>query len=278
MPAASQPGAVPAVCRRLPGRVAVVTGAAQGIGLAVCLRLLEEGATVVGLDLDASEPPPVTGQGSSATLLQADVGASADVDAALAQVLAAHGRVDVLVNNAGVDAHDDAATLTEADWDRFMSVDLKSAWLTSRRVLTSMVEQGGGSIVNVASIHARLTMPGMFPYAAAKAGLIGLTRSLAADHGPHAVRVNAVCPGWTRTPLLLSGADEPDQAQSRMLRRAAAAHPLRRIGDPAEIAAAVAFLASDDASFITGQELYVDGGLSAVAASWDAADDVGDAR
>jgi NAD(P)-dependent dehydrogenase (short-subunit alcohol dehydrogenase family) len=141
-----------------------------------------------------------------------------------------------------------------------------------------MVERGGGSIVHVASIHARLTMPGMFPYAAAKAGLVGLTRSLAADYGPHAVRVNAVCPGWTRTPLLLSGADEPDQAQSRMLRRAAAAHPLRRIGEPAEIAAAVAFLASDDASFITGQELYVDGGLSAVAASWDAADDASDAR
>jgi NAD(P)-dependent dehydrogenase (short-subunit alcohol dehydrogenase family) len=120
-------------------------------------------------------------------------------------------------------------------------------------------------------------MPGMFPYAAAKAGLVGLTRSLAADYGPQGVRVNAVCPGWTRTPLLLSGRDEPDPSQSRMLQRAAAAHPLRRIGQPAEIAAAVAFLASDDASFITGQELYVDGGLSAVAASWDASDDSAEA-
>jgi NAD(P)-dependent dehydrogenase (short-subunit alcohol dehydrogenase family) len=115
------------VCRRLQGRVAVVTGAAQGIGQAVCLRLLEEGATVVGLDLDASGPPPVTEQGASATLLQADVSQSAEVDSTLAQVLAAHGRIDVLVNNAGVDAHYDAATLTEADWDRFMGVDLKSA-------------------------------------------------------------------------------------------------------------------------------------------------------
>jgi NAD(P)-dependent dehydrogenase (short-subunit alcohol dehydrogenase family) len=181
----------------------------------------------------------------------------------------------VLVNNAGVNAHYDAATLTEADWDRFMAVDLKSAWLTSRRVLESMADGAGGSIVHISSIHARLTMPGMFPYAAAKAGLVGLTRSLAADYGPQGVRVNAVCPGWTRTPLLLSGRDEPDAAQSRMLQRAAAAHPLRRIGQPAEIAAAVAFLASDDASFITGQELYVDGGLSAVAASWDAGEQDG---
>jgi NAD(P)-dependent dehydrogenase (short-subunit alcohol dehydrogenase family) len=231
----------------------VVTGAAQGIGQAICTRLLEEGATVVGFDLDASGPAPGTDDGRTATLLQADVSLSRDVDHALAQVLGQHGRVDVLVNNAGVNAHYDAATLTEADWDRFMAVDLKSAWLTSRRVLESMADGAGGSIVHISSIHARLTMPGMFPYAAAKAGLVGLTRSLAADYGPQGVRVNAVCPGWTRTPLLLSGRDEPDAAQSRMLQRAAAAHPLRRIG----------------------QELYVDGGLSAVAASWDAGEQDG---
>jgi NAD(P)-dependent dehydrogenase (short-subunit alcohol dehydrogenase family) len=254
----------------------VVTGAAQGIGQGICTRLLEEGATVVGLDLDASGPPPSIDDGRTTTLLQADVSVGSDVDAVLTRVLDAHGRIDVLVNNAGVNAHYDAATLSEAEWDRFMAVDLKSAWLTSRRVLDAMGQAGRGSIVHISSIHARLTMPGMFPYAAAKAGLVGLTRSMAADYGPQGVRVNAVCPGWTRTPLLLSGADEPDESQLRMLRRAAAAHPLRRIGEPAEIAAAVAFLASDDASFITGQELYVDGGLSAVAASWDASDDSSD--
>jgi NAD(P)-dependent dehydrogenase (short-subunit alcohol dehydrogenase family) len=252
----------------------VVTGAARGIGRAVCERLLAEGASVIGIDLDASGPAPTIADGSTATLMPADVCIAAEVDAALSEVLDRHGRVDVLVNNAGINAHYDAVTLTEAQWDAFMAVDLKSAWLTSRRVLTPMALAGGGSIVQVSSLHARLTMPGMFPYAAAKAGLVGLTRSLAADYGPRGVRVNAVCPGWTRTPMLLSGRAEPDSDQRDMLRRAAAAHPLRRIGEPAEIAAAVAFLASDDASFITGQELYVDGGLSAVAAGWDASERV----
>jgi NAD(P)-dependent dehydrogenase (short-subunit alcohol dehydrogenase family) len=133
------------VCRRLESRVAVVTGAAQGIGQAICTRLLEEGATVVGLDLDASGPAPGTDDGRTATLLQADVSLSRDVDDALAQVLARHGQVDVLVNNAGVNAHYDAATLTEADWDRFMAVDLKSAWLTSRRVLEAMADGAAGA-------------------------------------------------------------------------------------------------------------------------------------
>jgi NAD(P)-dependent dehydrogenase (short-subunit alcohol dehydrogenase family) len=256
----------------------VVTGAAQGIGSGICTRLLEEGATVVGLDLDASGPAPASSDGRTATLLRADVSLGHEVDAAVAQVLEAHGRVDVLVNNAGVEAHYDAEELTEAEWDRFMAVDLKSAWLTSRRVLGPMASGGGGSIIHISSIHARLTMPGMFPYAVAKAGLIGLTRSMALDYGPQGVRVNAVCPGWTRTPMLLDGRDEPDQAQSRMIGQAEAAHPLRRIGQPADVAAAVAFLASDDASFVTGQELYVDGGLSALMTTWDAADGEPDDR
>jgi NAD(P)-dependent dehydrogenase (short-subunit alcohol dehydrogenase family) len=191
-----------------------------------------------------------------------DIRRESDVVQAVAQVTEHLGPADVLVNNAGINTRFDAATMTEQEWDDVFAVDLKGAWLCCKHVLPEMRRRRRGSIVNIASIHARLTTAGMFPYAAAKSGLVGLTRSLALDLGPEGIRVNAVCPGWTRTRLV----DEAFALAAdpvAMERAVNAAHPLGRIGAPSEIANVVTFVASDEASFVTGSEIYVDGGLSA---------------
>jgi NAD(P)-dependent dehydrogenase (short-subunit alcohol dehydrogenase family) len=168
----------------------------------------------------------------------------------------------VLVNNAGVNANYDAVSMTDAEWDRFFGVDLKSAWLCAKYSLPHMLEAGGGAIVNVSSIHAAVTLEGFFPYAAAKAGLTGLTRSLALDYGPDGIRVNCLCPGFTDTRLVRESADRADDPAAAR-RTMASGVPLRRIAEPGEIAGAIAFLASPDASYVTGATLYVDGGLTA---------------
>jgi NAD(P)-dependent dehydrogenase (short-subunit alcohol dehydrogenase family) len=167
--------------------------------------------------------------------------------------------VDVLVNNAGGNAHEDPAQMSSQQWDAVMALNLKAAWLCAREVLPGMIAAGGGAIVNVASIHARLTARGYFPYPVAKSGLVGLTRSLALEVADHGVRVNAVSPGWTNTEPVAAGLAADPEERERIL----AAHPLGRIAEPAEIAAVVCFLASDAASFVTGAEWAVDGGFGA---------------
>jgi NAD(P)-dependent dehydrogenase (short-subunit alcohol dehydrogenase family) len=167
-----------------------------------------------------------------------------------------------VVANAGIDRPFDAATMTQAEWDEFVGVDLKSVWLSVKHALPHMRERRRGAIVTIASIHAFVTSTGKFPYAAAKSGVVGMTRSLALDEAKHGIRANAVCPGYTRTRMLMRGVDasaDPDAAEREM----AAIHPLGRIGEPSEIANVVAFLASDEASFVTGASILVDGGLSA---------------
>jgi len=156
--------------------------------------------------------------------------------------------------------------MSESDWDRVFAVDLKGAWLCAKHALPPMIRARRGSIVNIASIHAHLTIAGMFPYAAAKSGLVGLTRSLALEYGPVGIRVNAVLPGYTRTRLVEEWmSKQPDPAETE--RRTLANHPLRRIATPAEIANLVAFVASDEASAITGASLAADCGLSVMFAS-----------
>jgi NAD(P)-dependent dehydrogenase (short-subunit alcohol dehydrogenase family) len=261
-----------AVAERLAGQVAVVTGGAQGIGRAIVEKLADEGAHVTFLDRDVE-----AGERSVAELAPmfesrpprfaaCDITVSEEIERAMAAVFEAHETVDVLVNNAGVGAYFDAAEMSEEEWDSVFAVDLKGVWLCSRYALPAMRRAGSGSIVNVASIHARLTHAGMFPYAAAKTGVIGLTRSLALDEGPNGIRVNAVSPGYTRTQLVeeyFSHQPDPEEAERKVLD----VHPLGRIGTPMEIANVVAFLGSGEAGFLTGAEIAVDGGLSAKFAS-----------
>ena len=249
---------------RLRDKTAIVTGGARGIGRAIVAKCAEEGARVVFLDFDEAAAsaalPELRQAGRAVEFLRADVTKDAEVSAAVAEVLRRHSRIDVLVNNAGVNAYFDAATMTEADWDSVFAVDLKGAWLCARHVLPFMRERRAGSIVNIASIHATLTIAGMFPYAAAKSGLVGLTRSLALDCAPLGIRVNAESPGWTRTHLVeewFSRQPDPAAAEAGVMR----AHPMRRIATPEEVANLVAFVASDEASAITGASLAVDCGL-----------------
>lgn len=251
--------------RRLAGKVTFVTGGARGIGLAIVEKFAAEGASVTFADVDDAAGRQVSGtfSGNSARVqfCRADVTVEAEVQRAIEGVAAAQGAIDVLVNNAGVNTYFDATEMTEADWDRVFAVDLKGAWLCAKHALRSMKRAGRGSVVNIASIHATLTMAGMFPYAAAKSGIVGLTRSLALDYAPLGIRVNAVLPGWTRTRLVEEWfAMQPDPAEAE--RRVLAVHPLRRIATPAEIANLVAFVASDEASAITGAALAIDCGLS----------------
>lgn len=255
--------------QRLANKVVIVTGGARGIGRAVVEKCRREGAAVTSLDHDeataaraAAEWAEETnvGGGPAPVFIKTDVTREADVERAVGQVLARHGRVDVLVNNAGVNAYADAASMTEAEWDAVFAVDLKGAWLCAKHVLPGMRRRKSGSIVNISSIHATLTIAGMFPYAAAKSGLIGLTRSLALDCARDGIRVNAVSPGWTRTHLIdewFKLQPNPAEAEASILR----VHPMGRIASTEEVANVVVFVASDDASAMTGASVPVDCGL-----------------
>jgi NAD(P)-dependent dehydrogenase (short-subunit alcohol dehydrogenase family) len=245
----------------LENTVAVVTGGASGIGRAIVERLHVEGCRVACLDLDRTRGEELRDR-LGVMFVPCDVTRETEIAAALNTVAAALGPVGMLVNNAGINAYGDAGEMTEAEWDRFFAVDLKAAWLCTKHALPQLRQCGGGAIINIASIHSFLTTRGMFPYAAAKSGVVGLTRSLALDHGHEGIRVNAVCPGWVRTRLVQEWFDQqPDPAAAEL--SVLAAHPIGRIGSPEEIAGLVAFLGSDDATFFTGAALLVDGGLSA---------------
>jgi NAD(P)-dependent dehydrogenase (short-subunit alcohol dehydrogenase family) len=249
----------------LEGKIAAVTGAGQGIGRAIARELHGQGARVAVLEIDRENGSEAAAEllalrPDSALFLACDVSVEAEVAHAFDEITSRFGHLDVLVNNAGRNTYYRATTMTEADWDEAMGVDLKSVWLCAKHAIPAM--SSGGAIVNIASIHAFVTTTGMFPYAAAKSGVVGLTRVLALDHAAEGIRVNAVCPGWTRTRLVqewLDRQDDPAAAEQQVF----GVHPLGRIGTPEEIAACASFLASDRASFVTGTTLLVDGGLTA---------------
>ncbi len=246
---------------RLAGHHILVTGGSRGIGAATVEKAHAEGARVSFIDLLPDEGRALAGRlGPGAHFAQGDVTSAADIARALAEATGRFGPVTGLVNNAGRNSYADAVAMTEEQWDAVFAVDLKSAWLVARAVLPGMIAAQKGAIVNIASVHAEMTYPGFFPYAAAKSGLVGLTRSLALDMGRHQIRVNALSPGYTETALVAEFFAKSDPA---LREKVMETHPMHRIATPAEIANCIVFLLSDEASFVTGANWVVDGGLTA---------------
>jgi NAD(P)-dependent dehydrogenase (short-subunit alcohol dehydrogenase family) len=247
----------------LEGRVAMVTGAASGIGRGIALRLGEVGASVAVLDIDgegaAATAASIEKNGGTALALPCDVRSRQSCQQATEQTVAAFQKIDILCNNAGIIVRKDAVALSEEEWDAVIDVTLKGVYLLSHEVLPHMIQKGMGCIVNTGSGWSLKGGPKAVAYCAAKAGVLNLTRAMAIDHGKDNIRVNCVCPGDIETPMLASECrqlgEDPEQ-----FKKEAANRPLQRIGLPEDVANAVLFLASDMARWITGTCLVVDGG------------------
>ncbi len=242
------------MAHRLQGKVAIVTGSARGIGAAVAALFAEEGAHVVGLDRQFARR-------SAGDILDVttDITQPRQVATAVASTLDRFGSIHVLVNNAGANVFAEPLQLPESEWDRCLELDLKAAWTVAKSVLPTMLSQGAGSIVNIASVHGHKIIPGCFPYPVAKHGLIGLTRALAIEYAARGVRVNSISPGLiltSQTEAWLAAQPDPEAAR----RRQAELIPCGRIGTPSEVAYTALFLASDEARFINAADIAIDGG------------------
>jgi 3-oxoacyl-[acyl-carrier protein] reductase len=249
---------------RFDGRVAVITGAARGIGFGVATRFAEEGASVAVIDLDAAAAEDAAHRlpGSAQHVgIGANVATSADVEAAVGRVVDELGGLHLLMNNAGITRDNLLFKMTEDDWDLVMGVHLKGAFLMSKAAQAVFVAQRYGKIVNVSSTSA-LGNRGQANYSAAKMGIQGFTRTLAIELGPYGVNVNAIAPGFIATEMTDATAARLKLDVEEFRRLNAEANPVKRVGHPEDIAATAAFLASDEASYITGQTLYVDGGAT----------------
>jgi NAD(P)-dependent dehydrogenase (short-subunit alcohol dehydrogenase family) len=247
---------------RLGGRIALVTGAGSGIGRAIAMRFAAEGAHVYVTDSNGPAAATVAGEiretGAAAQAVAADVSRGADVTAMLRAVEVAHGRLDVLVNNAGLNVRGDFRHLSDADWVKIREVNLDGVVRVARDGLALLKASGRGSLINIASIMGHRGLRQLVAYSATKGAVLALTRGLAVEYAPFAVRVNALAPGFVETALTQRALKNPG-IQKALLEST----PLRRFGLPEEIANAALFFASDDASYVTGAELAVDGGMSA---------------
>lgn len=247
---------------RFEGKTALVTGSTRGIGAGTARRLAAEGADVVVTGRTVADGEAVADRISEETpseahFVPADMRDPAAIEALVEATVERFGGLDVLVNSAGVQTETAADDATMDDWAFVLETDFRSYWLTTKHAVAAMDDDSGGAVVNVSSNHARQTMPEHFPYNAVKAGIDGMTRAMALDFGP-AIRVNTVNPGWVAVERTVSGMDDDYREHLESI------HPVGRLGEPSDVAAAVAFLASDAAGFVTGASLLVDGGRSAV--------------
>ena len=245
--------------KRFEDRVVLITGGASGIGRAAVSRFAEEGARVVLVDLDSSEGEVLAGtlrgDGHDVTFVAASVTDETAVARLYQWLRDEHGRLDVLVNNAGIVLESFAATTSLAEWRQVLEVNLDGAFLMARSPIPLMVDSGGGAIVTMASMLGRVAIPGASSYVVSKHAIEGLTKAMALEHAADGIRVNAVCPGFVNTPMVALDIELDSTLPER--------HPLGRVAEPEEIVAVVAFLASDEASFVTGASYVVDGGYTA---------------
>jgi NAD(P)-dependent dehydrogenase (short-subunit alcohol dehydrogenase family) len=249
---------------RLAGKAALITGATSGIGEATAVLFAEEGAAiaVVGRDADRGHAVEerIVSAGGKAVFVPADVRRADDCERAVDETVGAFGRLDVLFNNAGIYLENDTIGCSEEEWDAQVDTSLKGAFLMSKFALPHMVTQGSGSIVNCSSGWGLVGGERAVAYCAAKGGMVVMTKAMALDHGRHGIRVNAVCPGDTDTPMEREDAKAKGMSWDAYVRWAGEGRPIERIASPDEVARAVLFLASDEASYITGAAVPVDGG------------------
>jgi NAD(P)-dependent dehydrogenase (short-subunit alcohol dehydrogenase family) len=249
---------------RVQGKVALVTGGASGIGRATALAFAREGAKVVVSDVVVAGGEEtvalITAAGGEAQFMKADVAKPAEVDALIAQVVAAYGRLDCAFNNAGIEGSmTSTLDCSEENFDRTIAINLKGVWLCMKAEIAQMLKQGGGAIVNTASVAGLVGFAGLPAYVASKHGVVGLTKTAALEYAKSGIRINAVCPGGIQTPML----ERLFQSQPQAGEAIAAMEPVGRLGKPEEIAEATVWLCSDAASFVTGLPMAVDGGLIA---------------
>ncbi len=251
---------------RLAGKIALITGAASGIGAATAQRFADEGAVVAGLDVqqpDASRWKRVEESAPAASFHTASVASEAEVRAAVVEIAAQHGGFDTLVNAAGVAGGGALESIEEDEWDRIVNINLKGTFLMCKHSVAPILSRGGGSIVNIASVEGLVASENSSPYAASKGGVVQLNRSLAVDLTHRGIRVNSVCPGLIETPMVEAVTAASDGPLAAMKEQFVNNHLMLRFGQPEEIANAILFLASDEASFVTGSTLVVDGGWTA---------------
>jgi NAD(P)-dependent dehydrogenase (short-subunit alcohol dehydrogenase family) len=251
------------ICLR--DRVALVTGGAMGIGAGIAASLAEAGADIVICDIDEAgaeaTAAAVRGHGREALVLHTDIADSVAVETAIARVAGRFGRLDVLVNNAGIEYFTSIAETTEEQWDRTQDVDLKGIFLMTKAALPLLRRSASATVVNIASVHAQATIPDLGAYAAAKGGVVAFTRSLAQDLGRDGIRAISISPGFIHTPMVEAWlASTPDREQT--VARVNGLHPCGRIGTPTDIANFVAFACSDLGTFINGADIVIDGGLT----------------
>ncbi|MEI6381840.1 MAG: glucose 1-dehydrogenase [Cyanobacteriota bacterium ELA615] len=255
---------------KLKDKVAIITGSSKGIGKGVAEVFSREGAKVVLTASGSKEgelaAAEIRAAGGDAIFIKCDVSNEEEVKACIAKTVNTYGRLDILVNNAGIGTYKSVLDVTSEEWDKCLAVNLKGVFLCSKYSIPHMQSIGKGVIINMSSVHAHATANGVAPYCASKGAITALTRNMAIDYGP-IIRVNSIAPGWILTPLiedLFNSYDDPAAIRKKIEDR----QVMKRIGTSQDVGQACAFLASDEASFITGTELFVDGGLTAVLEEW----------